>query len=291
MYGGGAMRVAVTGAAGMLGTDVMQALAAAGHVCIGADIDDFDITSYRATESWLLKYNPDALIHCAAMTDVDACEAQPEQAHLINAVGSWNVATACCKIGASITAVSTDYVFDGAKAEPYTEYDRVCPINVYGSSKAAAEAMVAGSGAKYKIVRTSWLYGYNGRNFVYAILDKAKTGIGCLNVVNDQRGAPTFTRNLAVKLTELLTLPHNGILHVTGGEVCSWYDFAGAILSTAGSDIKLRPISTTDLNRPARRPANSALNNLTLENLGLNKIGSFRDTLDGMIRAYEEKQR
>ncbi len=285
------MRVAVTGAAGMLGTDVVQALAAAGHLCIKADRDDFDITSYKATESWLQKYNPDALIHCAAMTDVDACEAQPEQAYLINAVGSWNVATACREIGASIMSVSTDYVFDGTKSEPYTEYDRVSPINVYGFSKAAAEAMVAGSGAKYKIVRTSWLYGYNGWNFVYAILDKAKSGIGYLNVVDDQRGAPTFTQDLAVKLTELLALPHNGILHVTGGEVCSWYDFARAILATAEYNTKLRPVSTVDLNRPARRPANSALNNLALESLGLNKIDSFRDTLDGMIRAYEEKQR
>ncbi|MDD3927329.1 MAG: dTDP-4-dehydrorhamnose reductase [bacterium] len=282
------MLVAVTGAAGMLGKDIMQALADAGHRCIGADIGDFDITSYSATAAWLKEHSPDIVIHGAAMTDVDGCEAQPERAYIVNAVGSWNVAAACRETGASIIAVSTDYVFDGAKTEPYMEYDRVCPINAYGSSKAAAEAMVAGSGADYKIVRTSWLYGPHGRNFVYAILDKAKSGVEYMNVVADQRGAPTFTGDLAVKLTELLVLPHNGIFHVTGGEVCSWYDFAGAILAAAGYDTELHPISTAELNRPAGRPANSALSNLMLESLGLKRIGSFRDTLDDMIRAHKD---
>jgi dTDP-4-dehydrorhamnose reductase len=251
-------RVLITGADGMLGTELLPALREQ-HEVVGVDIGELDITDWEATRAFVSEAAPDCVINCAAYTDVDGAESQRESAFAVNAVGAGNVARACAAAGAYLIHLSTDYVFDGTKSGAYLETDPPSPINVYGESKLEGELEVARASGRTLIVRTAWLYGHGGRNFVEFVLGRAADE-GALRIVDDQRGAPTNARDLAEVLKELARKRPEGIIHATNDGSCSWLDFAREILAAAGlTDAAAEPISSSDLDRPAPRPKNSVL--------------------------------
>lgn len=251
-------KIVVTGADGMLGSEVVDALADT-HEVVGVDLGELDITDEEATRSLLVGVAPDCVVNCAAYTDVDGAEAERELAFEVNARGAGNVARAGAEAGAFLVHVSTDYVFDGTKAGPYTEGDRPSPINVYGESKLEGEREIERASVDSLIVRTAWLYGHRGRNFVEFVLDAAAEARP-LRIVEDQRGAPTNARDLAIVLRELVVRRPRGVIHATNSGSCSWFEFAGEILGAAGCrDIVAEPIASAALDRPAPRPHNSVL--------------------------------
>jgi dTDP-4-dehydrorhamnose reductase len=253
------MRLLITGAAGMLGRDVCGATAAAGHEPIALERSDLDITDAEAVASAVQRARPDAVINCAAWTDVDLAERSEQDAYEVNGPGAGNVARAAAAAGAWTIHVSSDYVFDGRRHEPYLESDAVNPLSAYGRSKLAGERAVAeGAPASHTIVRSSWLFGAGGSCFPATILRLA-AGRDELSVVDDQVGCPTFTGHLGRALVELAGRRIGGILHVAGAGQCSWFQFAREIVDSAGLACELMPASTAELGRPAPRPAYSVL--------------------------------
>lgn len=251
-------RVVVTGADGMLGTEVARALADS-HEVVGIDLGEVDITDGEAVRSFVAGASPDCVINCAAYTDVDGAESARELAFAVNAAGAGHLARACVTSGSYLIHLSTDYVFDGSKSGAYEETDSPSPINVYGESKLGGEGEVARSGARSLIVRTAWLYGHAGRNFVEFVLGAAAEGRP-LRIVDDQRGSPTSARDLALVLKELMARRPEGIVHATNDGSCSWFEFAREILAAAGGrETAVEPIASSDLDRPAPRPRNSVL--------------------------------
>jgi len=254
------MRILVTGGAGMLGTDLLKRLAQ-GHEAKGVDLVDVDILDEAGTRDIVADVGPDWVIHCAAFTNVDGCEKEPEKAFSVNAEGARNVAKACWSAGARLLYVSTDYVYDGRKKEPYVETDPPAPLNTYGKSKLKGEHEVLGVVTNALIVRTSWLFGENGPNFVKAILGQVGKKKE-LEVVADQVGNPTYTPDLADALARLVEREAEGIYHVSNSGSCSWFEYARKVLELAGvADLKVKPITTSELGRPALRPAYSVLSN------------------------------
>lgn len=254
------MRLLVTGAAGMLGQDLVRAAEAAGHDTVGLAREDADITDLGAIEAAVRGAAPDVVINSAGWTDVDGAEASPEEAHRANAIGAGNVATAAAGAGAWIVQISTDYVFDGSKRSPYVESDRPAPLSSYGSSKLAGEReVVARCPDMHTIARTSWLFG-SGPCFPATVLRLAAEREE-LTVVDDQIGCPTFTGHLAEALLELIdahALPL-GVVHMAAAGSCSWFGLAREVLASAGVRCELRPVDTADLGRPAPRPAYSVM--------------------------------
>ena len=265
----------------MLGRDLMSCLEFR-HRVLPLTRKEADITDSRAVDQAFDRTQPDIVVHCAAFTAVDDCELHPELAFKVNTEGTENVARACRKRSIPILYLSTDYVFDGEKPEPYIETDRPSPLNVYGQSKLAGEESVKELAARFWIVRVSWLFGPWGRNFVRAILDQACTGQP-LRVVADQAGAPTYTMHLAEKIEAIFTGTEDGIYHVTNQGYCSWFEFAKEILHQAGLDhITVSPIPSSALDRRARRPLNSRLANTRLEASGLGLLPPWQDA----VRSY-----
>ena len=255
----------------MLGSVLIPQLQHEHQVC-GVDQKDFDIGEEAAVTRALGEQRPDFVFHLAAFTDVDGCELQPQYAERVNALGTRNVARACAEIGAGLLYVSTDYVFDGRGSRPYREDDGPNPLSVYGLSKLRGEQYVQALVARHIIVRSAWLFGPGGKNFVATILRLAKQGQD-LRVVADQRGSPTYTRHLAAKLAELLAARVFGVFHVTGAGECSWFEFAEAILRTGEyPERRVTPIATRELGRLARRPALSVLENRRLAGCGLRAL-------------------
>ena len=254
------MRLLITGAGGMLGRDVAVAAAAAGHEVVALARDDLDITDAQAVRDAVEPARPDAVVNCAAWTDVDGAEARVDEALAVNARGAGNVAASADAVGAWTVQVSTDYVFDGQTSEPYVESDTVGPLSAYGRSKLAGERAVAGAApGTHTIVRSSWLFGASGSSFPKTILRLADERDE-LTVVDDQVGCPTFTGDLAPALVELARarrLP--GVVHVAGGGSCSWYELAVELIARAGLSCEVRRGRTADLGRPAPRPAYSVL--------------------------------
>lgn len=249
----------VLGAAGMLGTDVVRVLADA-HQVLPRTRNDWDITDPMACRADITAIKPDVVINCAAFTKVDDCESRPDKAFLVNGEAVKHIAGACQAVKSRLVQISTDYVFDGAKNAPYREEDTPNPINVYGRSKLKGEEYalkIEGS----LVIRTSWLYGRNGPNFVDTILRLAKEK-KALTVVDDQFGSPTYTPDLAKAIARLVQKELTGIVHVTNSGICSWYELAREILKITGKkDVFVAAIKTTGLNRPAKRPQFSALDN------------------------------
>jgi dTDP-4-dehydrorhamnose reductase len=281
------VRGLVTGARGMLGSALLAALPPE-HSTVGVDLRDFDICEDAAVQKAFRELRPDFVVHLAAYTDVDGCEANPHRAESINALGTWNVARACAEIGAILLYVSTDYVFDGRLARPYREDDCPHPISVYGRTKLKGEQHVQSLVARHFIIRTSWLYGPQGKNFVAAILKLAREREE-LRVVSDQRGSPTYTRHLAAKLPLLLQAEAYGIYHITGTGACSWFEFAQAIVRVGGYErVRVAPIASQDCERPAARPANSVLENRRLTQAHL---GTLPHWTEGLAQYIEEGRR
>lgn len=259
------MRIVVTGSGGQLGSDLCRMLAH--DTVIPKDLPEFDLTQ-PAAEAQIQEARPDVVVHAGAYTDVDGAERTPDLAMAVNRDGTARVARAAARVGARLIYVSTDYVFDGTATVPYTELDAPNPINAYGRSKWEGEQAVLTSGADALVVRTAWLYGFHGKNFVKSIMDAARRQPG-LRVVSDQRGCPTFAADLASALVDLMAKSVSGVIHVTNRGDCTWHEFAQAIVGELGLAIPVAPISTQEAGRVAKRPRFSVLNQDRLMSLGI----------------------
>ena len=252
------MKLLVTGAAGMLGRDVMLAAGNAGHDVVGFGHNALDVTDAAAVTAKLEQERPDVVIHCAAWTDVDGAEGAEEAAMAVNGAGAGNVAAAAAAVGASVVYVSSDYVFDGAKGAPYVETDQPAPLSAYGRTKLAGEEATAAANKRHFIVRSSWLFGIGGGNFVETMLRLAADH-GEVLVVRDQVGSPTYTWHLAHGIVRLIEGVEFGIHHMAAAGACSWYEFAREIFDQAKVECRVLSATTEMLGRPAPRPAYSAL--------------------------------
>ena len=276
------MRLLVTGAGGQLGHDVAAHASACGDDVVALDRAALDVTSRDAVLGAVMSSRPQAVIHCAAWTAVDACEGDPERAFAANALAVRWVREACERAGAHLVHVSTDYVFDGTLDRPYHEWDDTAPRSVYGASKLAGERE---AGPDAAVVRTSWVCGEHGSNMVRTVLRLAAERDE-LAFVDDQRGCPTFTADLAVALRRLAVDRRTGVHHVTNQGAVSWYEFVREVVTAAGRDpAMVRPIATADLDppRPAPRPANSVLDNAVLRLAGLPLLRDFRAPLHELV--------
>lgn len=273
----------------MLGSEVCKALSPHHHV-IPTDIlegcEKLDITDMDGVFDVIHRFRPEMVIHCAAMTDVDGCERNPDLAFKINCVGTWTLACACASVDAAIAYVSTDYVFDGKKGKPYTEFDQPNPINAYGASKLAGEESVKEVCKKYYIVRTSWLFAPHGKNFAISILKAAETRSE-LRVVADQVGSPTYAKDLAHFLASLAGSPLYGTYHFTNSGTCSWYEFAKSILETAGrTEVKIAPIKSEEWPTPTKRPKYSVLRHYKMELLGRDGARPWQDAVAEFVSEW-----
>jgi dTDP-4-dehydrorhamnose reductase len=251
------MRILVTGAAGMLGRDVVAAAAARGHEVAGCSRAELDITDEAAVAEAVA--GTDAVVNCAAWTDVDGAESSESGALLVNGTGAGIVARAATAIGARVVHVSTDYVFDGQARHPYLESDPVAPVSAYGRTKLAGEREVLAADAGHAVVRSSWLFGAGGGNFAATMLDLADDGRPEVSVVVDQVGCPTYTGHLAPALLRLAERRDGGVHHVAGGGRCSWHELAVEVFKQAGVEIRVLVATSAEMARPARRPAWSVL--------------------------------
>ncbi len=295
------MRILITGAAGMLGTDARRVLAAQGHEIVAMDgraapedqPQPLDILNVAAVRALFVRTWPQLVIHCAAYTDVDGCERSPDKAHRVNALGTWIIASAAEEAGAALVVVSTDFVFDGAKRTPYTEFDAPNPISHYGASKLAGENLARAACRRCYVVRTSWLYGVHGKNFPYAILNLAQTKPE-LPIVDDQIGTPTYTVDLVEAIARIVQTPLYGIYHVSNAGQTSWHGFAQAILQKTGQEhVPLRAITSDEYARmsgsPTRRPAYSVLRHYALELQEADTLRPWQDALDDFLAAAREQ--
>jgi dTDP-4-dehydrorhamnose reductase len=252
------VKLLVTGAAGMLGRDVMLAAGNAGHQVVGFGRAELDIADAAAVDSKLHGEKPDVVINCAAWTDVDGAEAAEAEATAVNGEGAGNVAAAAAAVDASVVYVGSDYVFDGSKGAPYVETDQTAPLSAYGRSKLAGEEATRAANKRHFIVRSAWLFGTGGPNFVETMLRLA-TDHGEVLVVRDQVGSPTYTWHLAYGIVRLIEGVEFGIHHMAAAGACSWYEFAREIFEQAHVECKVMSGTTEMLGRPAPRPAYSAL--------------------------------
>ena len=277
------MKILVTGCRGQLGREICRQLEAREefHV-LATDVDTLDITDAIQVENMVKREKPDVIINTAAYTKVDACETDEQTAFRVNALGARNLAVAAYNIGAKILQVSTDYVFDGTGNTPLREYAPVNPQSVYGKSKALGEQLVMTTNPRHFILRTAWLYG-EGSNFVRTIL-KLAVERDELEVVNDQVGTPTSTVDLARCILDLIQTEHYGIYHGTCQGECTWYQFAKKILALKGIKIIVKPVSTEELNLPAKRPAYSVLENFMLDMVGLDRFRRWEEALAEYLR-------
>lgn len=280
------MVLLVTGAAGMLGSDVCQLATQAGLSVHAADVREcpivLDITDPRQVET-VLDIHPDAVIHCAAYTDVEGAERNAADAYRVNALGTWLLAEACRKVDAALCYISTDFVFDGRKSSPYHEFDAPAPLNVYAASKLAGEHAVVRHCPRHWIVRTAWLYGLNGKSFVRTILNRAKTG-GTLRVVADQIGCPTYTSDLASLLLWIVKNAPYGTYHCVNSGCASWYQLAVAAVEAAGmSRDRVHPVRSCDWPSAVQRPRYSVLTSLTGPAVGMPTLRPWRDALKEFV--------
>ena len=281
------MRVLVTGAAGQVGREVVAVCERAGDDVVAADRGVVDVTDRDAVLGALTMVRPDAVIHCAAWTAVDACEADSSRAFAANALAVRWVAEGCRLAGSHLVTVSTDYVFDGTKAEPYHEWDEPNPQSVYGRSKRGGEVEALALGGAAAVVRTSWVCGAHGGNVVKTVLRLAAEP-GVLRFVDDQRGHPTFAADLALMLRRLAVERRSGVHHVTNQGAVSWFEFVREVVRAAGGDpARVDPIATADLHPPrlAPRPANSVLDNAVLRAAGVPLLRDFRAPLAELVAA------
>lgn len=285
------MKVLVTGANGQLGKDVAAIFQGEGHIVVTCDRHVLDITDQAACFLALQDHKPDAVIHCAAYTAVDQAEQEVDEAYAVNAAGTRNMVVASERVGAKFCYISTDYVFDGLSEGTYYEYDTTNPQTVYGKSKRAGELLVQSLSSAYFIVRTSWIYGLHGKNFVETMLrlgmEKPE-----IKVVNDQKGSPTFTVDLAYFLLELVQTEKYGIYHASNTGTCTWYEFAKTIFTEAESisgkhyPVVVYPCTTEEYPVPAPRPKNSVMEHNAIRTNGLKDLRPWREGLCDFLQQY-----
>lgn len=273
------MKVFVTGVRGQLGYDVVNELEKRGHTAIGVDIEELDITDAEAVDRMITEAAPDAVIHCAAWTAVDAAEDNEEKCRQVNAYGTENIAKVCKKLDCKMMYISTDYIFDGKGTRPWEPDDPVTtPLNVYGQTKYEGELAVRNNVEKFFIVRIAWVFG-KGKNFIKTMLNLAKTH-DHLTVVNDQYGTPTYTYDLARLLVDMIETDKYGNYHATNeGGYITWYDFACEIFRQAGIDIEVEPVSSAQYAAKAKRPENSRMNKQKLVDNGFELLPDWKDAL------------
>jgi dTDP-4-dehydrorhamnose reductase len=274
------MKILVIGARGMLGRDLMKVLAT--EKPVGLDLPELDITDAGSCRSQMEELAPELVINAAAFTNVDACETQQDEALRINGYGAGNIAAAAHALGALLVHYSTDYVFDGSAAEAYHEDDRPHPLSVYGRSKLLGEEQVAQKCPNHLILRTSWLFGCHGKNFIRTIVEAARAGRP-LQVVDDQRGSPTYALDLAAQTRGMVDAGCRGIYHVTNQGACTWYELACRSVEYAGLNARIEPVKTYEVPRPAPRPACSVLANTRLERQGLARMRPWQEAVQSYV--------
>jgi dTDP-4-dehydrorhamnose reductase len=285
------MKIAIAGCNGQLGIDLVGLIQSRGHELRALDLPDIDITSDPSVQAALREFAPDAIINCAAYTNVDACETERDAAMAVNANGPRNLARFAEQTGAWLFHVSTDYVFAGDRAvpQPYTETDTTGPVSQYGITKLCGEKAVAEETARFTILRAAWLYGATGHNFLKAILKRALTFPNePLHVVNDQFGSPTWSRSLAEQIITLLGQPVPGVCHATSEGYCSWHYLAAAFLQEMNLPNEVQPCTTVEFPRPAPRPANSILDNSRLMKTGLNVMKHWQVDLQEFVATHAD---
>lgn len=297
------MRILITGSNGQLGNE-LQKIVSTGKAEIGAvseeiknaevfamDVNILDITNLEQVKKVLNEVKPDVVINCAAATNVDGCEANQDLAFKINSLGPRNLAMVAEELGAKIVQVSTDYVFSGVGEAPLKECDLVAPVSVYGKTKLLGEEFVRDFSTKYYIVRTAWLYGYVGHNFVYTMMKLGKDR-DTLNVVNDQLGNPTHANDLAYHILKLIQTEEYGVYHCTGKGECSWYNFASEIMKLSGRNCTVNPCTSEEYKsmypNSADRPAYSSLDNMMLRCTVGDEMRDWKDAIKTFMDNVEK---
>ncbi len=272
------MKVFVTGVKGQLGFDVVNELNKRGHEAVGVDIDEMDITDKESVNRVIKATAPDAVIHCAAYTAVDAAEDNEELCRNVNAKGTEYIAEVCRELDIKMMYISTDYVFNGQGTRPWEPDDERAPLNIYGQTKYEGELAIEENLTKYFTVRIAWVFGVNGKNFIKTMLNLGKTH-DKLTVVADQTGSPTYTYDLARLLVDMIETEKYGRYHATNEGECTWYEFASEIFRQAGMDVKVEPVGSDQYPAKAKRPANSRMNKEKLEENGFLPLPSWQDAL------------
>ena len=282
------MKVFVTGVKGQLGYDVVNELEKRGHTAVGVDIDELDITDAAAVEAMLTEVKPDAVIHCAAGTAVDAAEDNIEKCRLVNAGGTENIAKVCKELDCKMMYISTDYIFNGEGTRPWEPDDPVTtPLNVYGLTKYEGEEAVRKNVEKFFIVRIAWVFG-KGKNFIKTMINLGKTH-DHLTVVNDQVGTPTYTYDLARLLVDMIETEKYGNYHATNeGGYITWYDFACEIFRQAGIEVDVAPVSSDQYPAKAKRPSNSRMSKQKLVDNGFELLPTWQDALARYLKTLDE---
>lgn len=272
-------RVLVTGINGQLGYDVVKELDKRGYISVGVDKEKMNLTDLSNINSFIKDSNIDAIIHCAAYTSVDLAEDNKELCKIVNSLSVKEIANVCKELDIPLVYISTDYVFDGSKDGEYTESDIENPVNIYGKTKLYGENYVKEILDKYYIVRISWVFGENGNNFINTMLRLSKE-YKELNIIDDQIGSPTYTKDLAPLLVDMLEIDKYGLYHATNEGFCSWYEFAKEIFKIKNIDIKVNPISTKDYPTKARRPLNSKMSKQKLIDKGFTPLRNWKEALN-----------
>ena len=281
------MKVLVTGVKGQLGYDVVNELKKRNIEAVGVDIDEMDITDAASVDKVIKEASPDAVIHCAAYTAVDAAEDNVDICRKVNKDGTQNIANVCKELDIKMIYISTDYVFDGEGTRPWEPDDKPDPLNVYGLTKYEGEVAVTSTLSKYFIVRIAWVFGVNGKNFIKTMLNLAKTH-DSLTVVNDQFGSPTYTYDLARLLVDMVLTDKYGIYHATNEGIITWYDFACEIFKTAGLNVKVSPVPASEYPAKAKRPSNSRMSKQKLVDNGFELLPTWQDALERYIKILKE---
>ncbi|MCI5653019.1 dTDP-4-dehydrorhamnose reductase [Lachnospiraceae bacterium HCP1S3_A8] len=279
------MRVLVTGVKGQLGYDVMNELAGRGHEGIGVDIQEMDITDAASVEKVITEAAPDAVIHCAAYTAVDAAEDNVDLCRRVNAGGTENIARVCKALNCKMMYISTDYVFNGQGTRPWEPDDKREPLNVYGQTKYEGELAVE-TLEKFFLVRIAWVFGVNGKNFIKTMLNLGKTR-DHLTVVADQIGSPTYTYDLARLLVDMIETDKYGRYHATNEGLCSWYEFACEIFRQAGMNVTVSPVTSDQYPAKAKRPMNSRMDKSKLDEMGFKRLPSWQDALGRYLKEIQ----
>ncbi len=276
------MKILVTGIKGQLGYDVVKALKLRGHQPIGVDREEMDLMNDNMIQDFIMNLKPEAIIHCAAYTAVDQAEEEVEICYQINAEAVRVIAECAKALDIVMIYISTDYVFDGTKESEYVETDTPNPINVYGASKLKGEQYVQQLLKKFYIVRISWVFGINGKNFIKTMQRLGKEQ-NQLNIIHDQFGSPTYTADLAPLLVDMIETNQYGIYHVTNEGYCSWYEFATEIFKQIGLDITLHPITTDEYKTKAKRPLNSKMSKKKLNENGFHILPTWKEALKNYL--------
>lgn len=281
------MKVLVTGVKGQLGYDVMKVLKSRNIECLGADIEEFDITDAVKTREFITGYSPDVVVHCSAYTAVDRAEENIEVCRAVNVAGPANIAKVCKELDCKMVYISTDYVFPGTGEKYYEIDDETGPLGQYGITKLDGEKAVTDTLDKYFIVRISWVFGINGSNFIKTML-KVGREHDEVRVVYDQIGSPTYTADLAVLLCDMLATEKYGIYHATNEGICSWADFTEEIFRQAGIDTRVKRVTTEEYGAKAPRPKNSRMSKASLDAAGFNRLPDWKDALARYLKELGE---